>query len=487
MDELGAIEKQLARPGEVSADFRSFADSLPVMIWVTGEDSFRTFVNRRWVEFTGRSPDSELAHGWMEDVHPEDLAGCVERFFEAFLARRRFEVEFRVRRADGAYRWLLDTGVPRYDETGRFLGYVGSSLDVTARREAESALEDNRQWLRDMLGTIADGVIATDRDDHILFANPVAGRLLGVDSLLGENLDSIFRWRLASDAPQPENEVFEAILLPAAGGEIPVEICLSRIHGPASSASGKLVVFRDISERKRAQAEAARQALELQRSNEELAQFASMASHDLQEPLRTVGSYTQLLARRYTGKLGPDADEFISFILEGVNRMSTLIKSVLAYSRVGADAPRIKPVEVDGVLNDCQRNLRYALDRSGAKLEIGAMPTVTADRSQLVQLFQNLLSNAIKYRSDRPLEIQVFCEEHPSEWKFGVRDNGIGIDQRFHERIFQTFRRVSGHGQRGSGIGLAICKKIAERHRGRIWVESVPGEGSTFWFTLPFA
>lgn len=232
-------------------------------------------------------------------------------------------------------------------------------------------------------------------------------------------------------------------------------------------------------------AELRSQATELSRSNAELEQFAYVASHDLQEPLRMVASYTQLLARRYQGKLDRDADEFIAFAVDGAKRMQSLINDLLAYSRVGTKGGELRPTDAEAALSSALVNVQGAIEDSGAVIRHSPLPTVYADPVQLVQVFQNLLGNAIKFRNNKPPEIDVACEETSQEWSFSVRDNGIGIDPKYADRIFQVFQRL--HNKKdypGTGIGLAICKKIAERHGGRIWVVSQSGQGATFQFTI---
>jgi PAS domain S-box-containing protein len=239
-------------------------------------------------------------------------------------------------------------------------------------------------------------------------------------------------------------------------------------------------------EQGRAEKALAQQARELARSNAELQQFAYVASHDLKEPLRMVSSYTQLLARRYKGKLGADADEFIGFAVDGVARMQTLIDDLLSYSRLSQGPTDLRPVRCDDALDRALGDLRAALEASSAVVTRGELPELPADSGQLAQLFQNLVGNAVKFRGPEPPRVHVSAEPKGDAWELSVRDNGIGIAPEYHDRVFVIFQRLHTRTEYpGNGIGLSICKKIVERHGGRIWIESTPGQGSIFRFTLP--
>lgn len=220
-------------------------------------------------------------------------------------------------------------------------------------------------------------------------------------------------------------------------------------------------------------------------SNRELEQFAYVASHDLQEPLRTVNSYAQLLARKYEGNLDAKADKYLGYIREGATRMQQLITDLLELSRVGTRGKGLTPIDCEPVLYQVLENLQVAIAENKAIITHDPLPIVMGDETQLIQLFQNLISNAIKFRREEPPQVHICAVQQNNEWVFSVRDNGIGIEAEYFERIFLIFQRLHGRSEYpGTGIGLAVCKKIVDRHGGRIWVESIPGEGTTFYFSL---
>ena len=227
-------------------------------------------------------------------------------------------------------------------------------------------------------------------------------------------------------------------------------------------------------------------AQELSRSNTELEQFAYIASHDLQEPLRMVRSYVQLLQRRYQGRLDETADKYIGYAIDGATRMTRMINDLLEYSRVMTRGKPVGPIDCEQAWAEAVANLRKVIEETGAQVTCDPLPRVTADFAQVVQLFQNLIGNAVKYRSDRPPRIHASARPQDGQWVFSVRDNGIGIEPQYRERVFVIFQRLHGRGEySGTGIGLAVCKRIVERHGGSIWVESESGRGSTFFFTIP--
>lgn len=248
----------------------------------------------------------------------------------------------------------------------------------------------------------------------------------------------------------------------------------------------EIALQHQLRERMRAKQALEEQAQALKRSNEELEQFAYIASHDLQEPLRTISSFVQLLQQRYQHRLDADADDFIAFIVDATARMQTLIEDLLAFSRVERHELRLHPIDADMVVRQVVNSMRTAIEEADAHITHAPLPMVVADKSQFHSLLHNLVSNGIKFRGDAPPQVHLSATEQDGRWCFAIRDNGIGIAKEHHDRIFKPFIRLhSRQKYAGSGIGLAICKRIVERHGGQLWVTSEPGEGATFFFTLP--
>jgi PAS domain S-box-containing protein len=373
--------------------------------------------------------------------------------------------------------------------------------NITTRRDAETHLAQMEGRYRGLLEAAPDAMVVVNQAGEIVLLNVQAEKQFGYsrDELVGQQVRNIipagFAERLIADGARSAAEALaqqigtgiELIARRKDWSEFPIEIMLS----PLESADGILVTaaIRDITERKKSEEHLVKTVGELKRSNDELQQFAYVSSHDLQEPLRMVTSYTQLLAGRYKGRLDSDADEFIAFAVDGCNRMQGLIRDLLAYSRAGTNGKALHEVSVENALKEALANLRATIDQSGAVVTHDALPAIKTDETQLSQVFQNLVGNAIKYHGTEVPRVHVSATKNgDNEWTFSVRDNGLGIDPQYFERIFILFQRLHGRDEfEGTGIGLAICKKIVERLGGRIWVESQPEKGATFYFALPEA
>ena len=307
----------------------------------------------------------------------------------------------------------------------------------------------------------------------------------GLSRVFGKESFEVFREELIALAEGKTSFTREAVNESLDGESLHVILGLSVVPGYEATLSKVLVSIFDISDRKRAEQKLDELLEELRRSNRELEQFAYIASHDLQEPLRIVTSYTQLLAKRYCGRFDADADEFLDFIVDGTARMQRLIQDLLKYSRVQAVRADLRPLELTGLLQKVITALSEAIREAGAVIEAGPLPVINGDETQFFMLFQNLIGNAVKFRSGRAPRIRVSAEEGEEEWLFKVSDNGIGIQSEYFSQIFVIFQRLHRSDEYpGTGIGLAICKKIVELHGGKIWVNSVPGKGSEFCFTI---
>jgi PAS domain S-box-containing protein len=393
------------------------------------------------------------------------------------------------RRKDGA-EFPVEIGLNPFETSeGRFV--LAAVVDITERKRAE-------ERFRIAVEAAPNAMVMVNAEGRIVLVNAQTERLFGYprEELLGASIEILvperFRARhpgyrssfVSSPRSRPMGAGRDLFGVRRDGSEVPIEIGLNPIR--TNDGTHVLAAIVDITERKHAEAELRRTAEELTRSNKELAQFAYVASHDLQEPLRAVAGCVELLRHRYQGQLDATADELVTHAVDGAKRMQTLINDLLAYSRLETRGSTFADVDCNEALGIALANLEVAIREAGAVVTNDPLPTVVGDRTQLAQLLQNLVGNALKFRSDRPPKVHVGAEARDGEWVFRVTDNGIGIEPQYFERIFEIFQRL--HTQRrypGTGMGLAICKKIVDRHEGRIWVESTPGEGSTFWFTVP--
>jgi PAS domain S-box-containing protein len=369
-------------------------------------------------------------------------------------------------------------------ETGTFV--LASVIDISARKQADARF-------RAAVESAPNGMVMIDRSGKIILVNREVERLFGYtrEELLGQPIERLVPSRFRERHPGFRTDFFAQPKTRSMGAgrdlfgvrkdgvEFAVEIGLN----PIETEEGLFVLASvvDISARKRTEEE-------LRRSNAELERFAYVASHDLQEPLRMVGNYVQLLGKRYKGKLDSDADEFIGFALDGAVRMQRLIEDLLAYSRVSSRGGELTPTDAGAVLDRALGNLRLAIEEAKAVVTHDPLPVIPADNSQLEHVFLNLIGNALKFRGAQRPEVHVTAVQRDGDWLFSVRDNGIGIEAQYFDRIFVIFQRLHGREQYpGTGIGLAITKRIIERHGGRIWVESQAEQGATFFFTIPVA
>jgi PAS domain S-box-containing protein len=367
-------------------------------------------------------------------------------------------------------------------------------IDITKHRKAEEALRLLNIYNRSLIEASLDPLVTIGHDGKITDVNTSTEFVTGYsrDELIGTDFMDYFTE--PEKAKEGYQEVFNegfvsdyALEIQHRDGSItPVLYNASVYKDESGEVIGVFAAARDITERKKAEEILKLKLEELARSNAELEQFAYVSSHDLQEPLRMISSYLQLLQRRYQGKLDEKADKYIYFAVDGASRMQNLINDLLEFSRVNTRSKEPESTDCEFLLDQVLSNLDLYIEENKAVILHDPLPVVVADNTQLAQVFQNLIVNGIKFHSEKAPKVYISAEKKANKWVFSVQDNGIGIDPQYSEKIFEVFKRLNKKEEYpGTGIGLAICKRIIERHGGRIWVESELGKGSTFYFTLP--
>ena len=506
------ITEQRAYEGRLQAEqkrLQSILDNLPSFVGVMTPDGVLTYANRLALQTISDSNDVmnkrlDETYWWAYD--PKMQAQCrhmLDRVRAGEVVRA--DVELRV---GGDDRIVVDFMLSPIYEDGEIVALIPAGVDITWRKAIEKervnlllSLADERTRLKNIFENIPGIVMEMWIEDQKItsrFTSDYAEKLLGYPMSQWEDKETMWQEIMH---PEDFEHVSKDVLAAYERGEGIIDYRVYDAQGKLHDLEGHMKVIKwadkrevlltinmDVTERKNATRELSRYAQELKRSNEELQQFAYVASHDLQEPLRMVTSYMQLLQQRYKEQLDPDAQEFISYAVDGATRMKSLIQDLLTYSRVETAAREFSVVEMNDVIKTLQRNLRFTLEETGTSITNDELPKIHADEQQITQLFQNLISNAIKFRSDQTPHIHLGVKREGRFWQFCVQDNGIGIDQQYYQRIFVIFQRLHNRSKYpGTGIGLAICKKVVERHGGTIWVESTPGQGTTFYFTLPAA
>jgi len=486
---------------------QNLIDDIPTPIFYKDANGIYTGCNTSFIKFTGRSRDQIIGKTTF-DIYPQIIAA------EHHDADRRIMEDLSTQSSesitmsdDGEVRHVIFYKAPLLDEYGGSTGVVGTILDITDRKIYERALKGSEEKFRSIVEQSSDGIIIVDDTGKIIEYNGAMESIAGMsrgDALRLSLWDLLFSLMSEEERVQEayddlkssiqslltDSDMTEPIISPYIdiGHHGLPDRTIQAVIFPIMTSRGMLLgsIIRDVTERRLFEIALEKERAELKRSNEELEQFAYVASHDLQEPLRLITSYVGLLEKRYRSSLDRDALEYIQYATEAASRMQLIIKDLLLYSRVDGVANSYEFVDLENIYERTMQNLQVAVTESGATITRTSLPLIKADGIQVMQVLQNLISNAIKYRSGRSPVIFVSAERVGDEWVISVKDNGIGIDPQYFHKLFTIFQRLHNRAEYpGNGIGLAMCKKIVERHGGRIWVESVPGEGSTFKFSLP--
>ena len=480
---------------------QKFALDQHAIVAVTDLQGTITYVNDRFSATTQYSREEAIGQNYRivnSGYHPKEF---FQQMYDTLGKGRVWHGEIRNRAKDGSIFWVDATSVPLLDSEGKPRQYITIRTDITARKRSEE--------MRERLGAVVessdDAIISNTLNGIVTAWNSGAERLFGYTSAdaLGKPMDRLLPLERANEESDILARIargehfthFETLRVRKDGQRVDISATISPVKDSSGAIAGVATIARDITQRKaselerrQAEEDLARKVDELARSNAELEQFAYIASHDLQEPLRMVAAYTQLLGERYRGRLDENADKFIGYACEGALRMQTLVRDLLAFSRIGRSDAACVRVDCGAAMAEVLQSLGPAIGESAAVVTHGALPVVWADRSQVTQVLQNLIGNAIKFRGKEAPAISVQAEKAGEQWLFSVSDNGIGIAPEYRENIFVVFQRLHTRTEYpGNGIGLAICRKIVERGGGKIWVEAQAGHGSTFRFTLPCA
>jgi PAS domain S-box-containing protein len=474
--------------------FRQLANSIPQLAWIARSDGYIFWFNQRWYEYTGKSPEAMIGLGWQTVLHPDTLEHVNGNWKSDIMAGKATEMVSFIKGKDGIFHEFLTKSIPIVSEDGNVEQWFGTHTDISELRRVENELIKSGERLNIALENGQIGTWEWDSEKNRLYLDQRTEEMFGYQP--GESMETSFSFDNIiheEDLYNLRNNIlkaldsshqFEAIFRSRRKQNyLSIKALINRDDdGKVTGISG--VCF-DISGMQRNVEEALIKINEeLLRSNTDLQQFAYVASHDLQEPLRMVSSFTQLLQKKYGDLLGDEGNEYINYAVDGSKRMYELLNGLLAYSRIQTRGRQFSPLDMNRVVKKVTENLSLVISERGAILKSGELPEIIADENQMIQLVQNLFENSLKFSKNIP-EISLDSKEDGDFYIFSVTDKGIGIEKQYFERIFRIFQRLHRSDDfGGTGIGLAICKRIVERHGGQIWVESDFGSGSTFFFSI---
>lgn len=495
---------------ESEARFRHMTDTAPVLVWMSDTDKLCNYFNKPWLDFTGRTLEQEIGHGWTVGVHPDDFQDCLDTYINAFDARQNFQMEYRLKRFDDEYRWIFDNGVPRFAPTGEFLGYIGSCVDIHDRKLAEEALRASEEQYR-IIAEVSPLVIwMANSNGDITYCNQYWFDYTGLTmaQTAGDGWTSVIH-------PDDRNQVLHTWQQAMTNGsDYEVEVRYRRAADgvyhwyiarglPIRDAAGAIIkwvgIASDIHERK--QAETAMQQLnetleqriqertvQLEAANKELESFSYSVSHDLRAPFRHITGFVELLQKRLSSTtLDETSQRYLKTIAETAKQAGILIDELLTFSRMGRTEMRYVTLNMEELVQEVQRDLITEIKSRTINWHIESLPQIQGDPSMLRLVLCNLISNAIKYTQTRTLtEITIGSIDDENEVIFFVRDNGVGFNMQYVHKLFGVFQRLHNSAQfEGTGVGLANVQRIIHRHNGRVWAEGAVDSGATFYFSLP--
>ena len=494
--ELQQREYAQAALQESETRFQTMANCFPLLMWIANEEGKCTFFNKSWLDYTGQTMEEELGYGWAKEVHSQDLTKCIAIHQESFKSRQPFQQEYRLRRWDGKYRWLLDYGTPRYRPDGSFAGYIGSCIDINDRKEIEATLQESERRWRTLLENVRMLVVALDPQGNVDYVNPYLLEVTEYDreEVIGQKwLDKFIRFQ---DRPEAE-KLFKKVLKPNSCSQNHRKVILTRsgeckvvawnstqLRNLQGEPIGMICIGEDITER---------HAIEKMKD-----EFISVVSHELRTPLTAVHGALSLLVKGAVTPESTQGKRTLQIAAESTERLVRLVKDILELERLESGNIELikQKVNAKELIRQAIEQIQIMANQAGVHLKLQKADVVFyADGDRLIQVLTNLLTNAIKF--SKPGSSVCLCAqiEHPDNLEqqpqilFVVKDEGRGIPTEQLESIFERFHQVDASDSRqkgGTGLGLAICRNIVEQHGGKIWVESMVEKGSTFYFTIPF-
>jgi PAS domain S-box-containing protein len=489
------IKKKLESSEALLVNTQELAHLGSFRIDIYSQELFFTEESKRIFGFNSKGNDVPLSHA-LERIHPDERKEVSLEIEKVVKGKRPVEMDYRLLLPEKEeIKFIHSISRPVVNRKGEVDAIIGTLMDVTREKVSNIELKQSEMLFRQVWENSFHGMRLIDQKGTIVRVNKAFCKMVELerDKLEGNLFTSIYAKSREEKLARGLSRFAKKTVVPYTIEKFELWNGKKKWFEVSNSVldfeNGNpliLSIFRDVTERKNFEEELKNTVNKLELSNKNLQEFAYVASHDLQEPLRMISNYTQLLSNRFSKDVDEKAKEYIYFIVGSAKRMQELIRNLLDYSRITTQVKVFEVFDSNEILDNVLSRLRLSIEETGTKLNISSLPKINGDSIQIEQLFQNLLSNSIKFRGNKEPVIQISAEDKDSFWLFSFRDNGIGIEQKFKDRIFVIFQRL--HSQQeypGTGIGLALCKKIVERHGGNIWMESTPGDGTTFYFTIP--